>query len=228
MVYYDQRGCGRSEDSPDKDYSNERMVKDIEQIRCYYKQDKVFLLSHSFGGILSVNYALHYPEHVKALILANCTLNMKYSMTQQIRYMDTLVNRDFTTVPDEPALLLNTFMHVRQALPENLSYKVLSDNEESVQALEKIDEKNHSDCEFAQKAFALPEYWQDFTAVSKNIAVPVLILTGEKDHSVGPDHYVSFRFPNETIRKIDGGHLLYYEKSKEFKESIISFVRNLD
>ena len=56
MVYYDQRGCGRSSVATDKNYSLDRMVDDIEDIRRSLGEEKVYLLSHSFGGILAVSY----------------------------------------------------------------------------------------------------------------------------------------------------------------------------
>lgn len=33
MVYLDQRGCGRSEHSPTQDYSLNRLIEDIEELR---------------------------------------------------------------------------------------------------------------------------------------------------------------------------------------------------
>jgi len=61
MVYFDQRGCGRSDTPVDKNYSLDRMVDDIEDIRRSSGVEKIYLLSHSFGGIIAVNYAKKYP-----------------------------------------------------------------------------------------------------------------------------------------------------------------------
>jgi proline iminopeptidase len=107
MVYYDQRGSGYSENSSEGNYSPDRMIEDIEEIRKHYGAEKVYLLAHSFGGILATQYASKYPDHVKGLILANCTLNMKYSLQQQISYMNKLMNTDFKA---EDATLLSDFI----------------------------------------------------------------------------------------------------------------------
>ena len=62
MVYFDQRGSGRSGNSIGKNYSLDRMVEDIEDIRLALGVEKIYLLSHSFGGIIAVNYAKKHPD----------------------------------------------------------------------------------------------------------------------------------------------------------------------
>ncbi len=86
MYYYDQRGSGRSDAATNNDYSLARMVEDIENIRAATGADKVYLLAHSFGGILAYNYALKYPQHVKGLILLNATLSINHSLRNQIAF----------------------------------------------------------------------------------------------------------------------------------------------
>ncbi len=69
-----------------------------------------------------------------------------------------------------------------------------------------------------------PEYYADYAPITKDIYVPVLIITGKKDKAVGTQHYKTFRFPNQKVVSIDGGHLLYYEKNKEFVNAVSRFV----
>ncbi|QIY92315.1 alpha/beta hydrolase [Chryseobacterium gallinarum] len=226
MIYYDQRGSGRSGNAPEENYSLDRMVEDIEEIRKQSGTEKVYLLAHSFGGILATNYAQKYPERVKGIILANCTLNLKYSLQQQIRYMNQLMNTDFTL---SDASLLPDFIKARNELgKQGLDYKMLSGNKSNVELLNKIDSKNPSTFDFAQKAFSIQEYWKDYTPFTQSIKTPVLVITGTKDHSIGEDHYASFLFPNQQIIKIDGGHILYYEKNKEFVKAVSDFVHTTE
>ncbi|MCD6113123.1 MAG: alpha/beta hydrolase [Bacteroidales bacterium] len=226
MVYYDQRGCGRSGKSINGNYSVDRMIKDIDLIRKHYHINKVYLLSHSFGGILAVNYALKYPNHVKGLILANSTLNIRKSLENQINYINSLLKTNFTISDSTSTSVMLTFLNAKKVLSaKRMSYKMLSDNKKTVDLLEKIDSKNSSDYDFAQKAFQIDDYWKDYTKITKQIDVPVLIITGKRDHSVGEEHYLLFNFKNENVRKIDGGHLLYFENNKEFINSIFRFIK---
>ncbi|SCM94656.1 Proline-specific peptidase [Bacillus mycoides] len=70
VVYYEQRGCGRS-DAPqdDDDYSIHTLVEDLEKLKKQLNVKKVNLLGYSFGGQLCLEYALKYPENIKKMVL---------------------------------------------------------------------------------------------------------------------------------------------------------------
>lgn len=227
MVYYDQRGCGRSQKAASGDYSLERMVKDIDLIRKHYGAEKVYLMSHSFGGILALNYSLRHPDHVKGLILVNSTLDMGNSIENQIHYMNRLLKTDFVVPDSTSASLLSTFLTAKKALSEKgLGYKMLSDDKKNVDLVDEIDSRNPSDYDFAKHVFSIETYWKDYTPMTTQVKLPVLIITGEKDHSIGENHYSLFHFTNGKVRKINGGHILYYEKNNEFISSVFDFIKS--
>ncbi len=226
MVYYDQRGCGRSENSVNGNYSLDRMIEDIDLIRRHYQSKKVYLLSHSFGGILALNYALRFPNHVKGLILANSTLSVSNSLKNQIDYINRLIGTSFFPSDSSYSAIISAFQNARKALSENgMSYKMLSDNKKNVDLVNKIDRENPSSYDFAQKAFQIDDYLKDYTEISNQIESPVLIIVGKKDHSIGENHHVRFNFKNKKVEKIDGGHLLYYENNEEFSNTIFAFIK---
>ncbi|RWS45277.1 alpha/beta fold hydrolase [Bacillus mycoides] len=70
VVYYEQRGCGRS-DAPqdDDDYSIHTLVEDLEKLTKQLNVKKVNLLGYSFGGQLCLEYALKYPENIKKMVV---------------------------------------------------------------------------------------------------------------------------------------------------------------
>ena len=223
MIYYDQRGSGRSEDAKDGNYSLERVLKDIETIRIRNNAEQVYLLAHSFGGILATQYALNYPDHIKGIILANCTLNLKYSIANQVNYMNSLMGIENSTA--DPTLL-STLVETRNAFEKKgLVYKLLSDHKKNIDLIHTIDSKNPSSYSFAQKSFGIQDYLKDHTQITNTIKTPVLVITGKKDHAIGENHYKSFHFPNQTIQKIDGGHILYYEENEKFIETIFKFIK---
>jgi len=226
MVYYDQRGCGRSDSAATGDYSLQTMISDIDLIRKHYGADKVYLIAHSFGGILAANYALKFPDHVKGLILLNSTLNMRHSLTGQINYVNSLLKTTFTPADSSFSALTSAFSAARKALADKgLGYKMLSDNKQTVALVEKIDAENPGDYAFAHKVFDINAYWEDYTQITPKITLPVLVITGQKDHSVGEDHYQLFRFPDQEVRKMSAGHIDYYENNEAFTSSVFDFVR---
>jgi proline-specific peptidase len=71
LVFFDQRGTGRSDKANLQDYTVEANVEDVEQLRRELQLDSFILFGHSWGGMLAQAYALKYPAHVSKLILAD-------------------------------------------------------------------------------------------------------------------------------------------------------------
>lgn len=74
FIYYDQLGTGFSDNPKDTVFWDlPRYVDEVEQVRKALKLDKdnFFLLGHSWGGILAIEYALKYPERLKGLVISN-------------------------------------------------------------------------------------------------------------------------------------------------------------
>ncbi len=69
IVFYDQRGTGHSPGGTGKQLSVAGMVEDLEALRRRLKVEKVDLIGHSWGGILSMAYAVRYPQHVAHMVL---------------------------------------------------------------------------------------------------------------------------------------------------------------
>jgi proline iminopeptidase len=67
--------------------------------------------------------------------------------------------------------------------------------------------------------------FKDFIGLTKEISRPVLILSGEHDHAIGPEHYESFDFKEREICVLDCGHHPYVEKPLDFQEAILKFVK---
>ena len=72
LVYYDQRGRGKSADGvqPD-DVSLTTDLEDIERVRQHFGLGAPTLLGHSWGTVLALEYALRYPTRVSRLVLMN-------------------------------------------------------------------------------------------------------------------------------------------------------------
>jgi len=72
--YYDQLGSFYSDQPDDPDlWDTPRFVEEVEQVRqaLGLERDNFFLLGSSWGGILAMEYALKYQQHLKGLIISN-------------------------------------------------------------------------------------------------------------------------------------------------------------
>jgi proline iminopeptidase len=74
LIHYDQLGSFRSSqpDVPEL-WEIDRFVSEVEQVRTALGLDggNFFLLGHSWGGILALEYALKHQQHLKGLVISN-------------------------------------------------------------------------------------------------------------------------------------------------------------
>ena len=74
LVYVDQRGQGRSERLPPEVWetvTHATLVEDIDALRAAHGAERVILIGHSYGGFLSLDYALAHPERLAGLVLVS-------------------------------------------------------------------------------------------------------------------------------------------------------------
>jgi sugar lactone lactonase YvrE/pimeloyl-ACP methyl ester carboxylesterase len=69
VIFYDQRGAGRSE--LPKDTSRlvvSRQIADLDEVRRHFGARRVSLVAHSYGPLLAASYALAHPEAVRRMV----------------------------------------------------------------------------------------------------------------------------------------------------------------
>ena len=72
LVYYDQRGRGRSRGKLNLDDIHiDKYVDDLEGLRRHLGLESIALLGHSWGAIVAMHYALRHPERASHLVLMN-------------------------------------------------------------------------------------------------------------------------------------------------------------
>ena len=72
--YYDQLGSAYSDQPDDPElWEIDRFVDEVEQVRqaLGLASDNFYLLGHSWGGILGIEYALKHQVHLKGLVISN-------------------------------------------------------------------------------------------------------------------------------------------------------------
>jgi pimeloyl-ACP methyl ester carboxylesterase len=90
VVFYDQRGAGKSFDKniPLESMRVEQYITDcnelVDILRSRFNQDKIFLAAHSWGSIIGLNMASRYPEKLHGYIGVSQILN--WSNNDQLCY----------------------------------------------------------------------------------------------------------------------------------------------
>ena len=67
VIVFDARGCGRSEGVPP--YSHEQWAADVDGLRQWAGAEKIVVAGGSYGGFISMEYAVRYPDRVLAMVL---------------------------------------------------------------------------------------------------------------------------------------------------------------
>ncbi|MCO6489077.1 MAG: proline iminopeptidase-family hydrolase [Phaeodactylibacter sp.] len=88
--YYDQLGSSYSDQPEDTSlWKTERFVEEVEQVRraLGLNKDNFYILGHSWGGILGIEYALKYQDNLKGLIISN----MMSSIPAYVKYAEEVL-----------------------------------------------------------------------------------------------------------------------------------------
>jgi proline iminopeptidase len=230
MIYLDQRGSGASENAVN--YHLERMTQDIEEVRKSLGTGRVCLIAHSFGGIIATEYAHRYPQNVSSLIMLNAVVHYHspYNTRMRIAFADRLtgVRSVIPQTPSETQLKEIEGQALERLAKQGLGYRLLSENPEVQARMQEVDGSYPRTLDFGKTVIKemrdYAEYYRDYSPVTAKITIPVLVLTGDHDYAVGPEQYKTFRFPNQTVRHVDGGHLMYYERASEIAGYICDFL----
>lgn len=70
VTLYDLRGHGRSE-MPSTGYSPKVLAQDLAGLMDHLRIEKAHFLAHSFGGVVTLNFACEQPQRVSSLVLAD-------------------------------------------------------------------------------------------------------------------------------------------------------------
>src|SRR5210317_531827 len=81
LIYLDHRCNGRSNGIPVSSMTWENLTADAEAIRQRLGFEKWAVLGHSFGGMVALEYALRYPQHLSHLLLADTCGESRWAQT---------------------------------------------------------------------------------------------------------------------------------------------------
>jgi len=81
MYYYDQLGCNNSDQPDDPSlWTLARYTEEVEEVRRGLGLTNFVLYGHSWGGILGLEYALNYPQHLRALVISNMAAGVQAAL----------------------------------------------------------------------------------------------------------------------------------------------------
>ena len=77
FYYYDQLGSAYSDQPDDTSlWRIDRFREEVEQVRSALGLENFYLLGHSWGGMLGIEYALKYQKHLRGFVLSSMTASI--------------------------------------------------------------------------------------------------------------------------------------------------------
>src|SRR5690606_1229621 len=223
LVFLDMRGFGRSDEKPP--YTHEQWTSDIDELRKQLGVDKIMIHGGSYGGFLSLEYVLRYPQHVSGVLLRDTASNQKFHHLST----ETALKADLPGVTEET---LKRLWEGRVESNEDMKeifaaiQPLYTFDYDEEKAKEKIDSIYYH-YETHNYAFSVNQPNFDVEEQLKNIEAPVLISVGRVDWvtPVECSQLLHQEIPNSTLIIYEkSGHSPHMEENEQYLENARKFI----
>jgi proline iminopeptidase len=239
--YYDQLGSFYS-DQPDEPelWELPRFVDEVEQVRQALGLDRnsFYLLGHSWGGILAIEYALKHQAHLKGLIVSNMMASIPaYNAYAHDVLMPSMDQGALAEIQGYEAK--GDFQNPRYMellLEHHYVYHILrmklADWPDPVnRAFKRINPKIYVPLQGPSELGASGKLldW-DRTADVGKIGVPILAI-GARYDTMDPKHmeWLAGAFPKgRYLYCPQGSHLTLYDDQQVYFAGLLQFLRDVD
>jgi len=239
FYYYDQLGSGYSDAPADTTLWNlPRFVEEVETVRKGLGLEQFYLLGHSWGGMLAMEYLTKYQSHVKAAVLSNMTAGIKsyvaYTKKQKIEFFtpreltlyDSLDHRkDYSSQTYQDLVNKTLYTHVLcrlpyESWPEPLVRAIKKSNNIIYIQMQGVDEFH------VTGNFKNWEMWDRLPSIK----VPTLVLGGMYDEMNPVDMKLEGKLiPNSrTYLCPNGSHMSMYDDQQNYFSHLKGFLHDVD
>ena len=239
LIYYDQRGRGRSAESVrPEDVTLASDVQDIDRVRQHFQLDAPAVLGHSWGAVLALEYALRYPTRVSRLILMNpapvsasdvAVVRKVYleRLGADMELQRAIVASAAYQAGEPEAVAARYRIHFKPSLKRAEDYErmmttmragFLSQGREGIVRARAIEDQLMRD------TWQLADY--DLLPKLGSLRVPTLVIAGDQDFMVGAAERIARAIPNAELVTIKScGHFAFLECPAEVRQAVNAFLR---
>ena len=239
--YYDQLGSAYSDQPDDPSlWETSRFVEEVEQVRqaLGLNRDNFFLLGHSWGGILAIEYALKYQKNMKGLIISNMMASIpaynEYAEKVLMPTMDQKVLAEIRQLEKDGKFEDPRYMEL--LMPNHYALHILrmppDQWPEPVQrSFKHLNSKIYIPMQGPSElgASGKLEKW-DRTQDLGKLSLPTLVIGGQHD-TMDPKH---MKWMAGAVKKgrylycANGSHMSMYDDQKTYFNGVIRFVRDVN
>ncbi|MCL6526643.1 MAG: alpha/beta hydrolase [Thermaceae bacterium] len=227
VLYFDQRGSGRSPELPAEPrlFTLDALVEDLEALREYLEVESWTLLSHGFGALVALEYARRWPGPVRNLILINPWTNFPWLAAQLYRGALELQGLDpqgpEEALPHDPeALLAEAFSALE---PKAVFDHLMFPSAHSRMEYEWVAEgAGLLGLDTPGQMFVKNGLWRlDYTAYLVEQRAPLTVIVGEQDGTAYPEAQTVADLTGGGLEGIAGaGHYPWIDQPYAFAEAL--------
>ncbi len=239
-IYYDQLGSQLSDNPKDRSFwTIERFVDEVDQVRKALDlgPENFFLLGHSWGGILAMEYALAHQDALKGLVISNmmadCNAYQKYADEVLAPQMDSKVLRRIKELEAEG--LYTSEEYDALLMPNHYEKHVLRKPREQwpIQVLSALEHVNTDLYVYMQgpSEFGIAGTLANWERVNElpSIKVPTLVIGAEYD-TMDPNHlrWMATQLPRgQYLHCPQGSHMAMWDDPQVYHQGIREFIESI-
>lgn len=203
VVVFDARGSGVSEGNPP--FTHEQWAADVDGLREWIGADRIIMAGGSYGGFISMEYAIRYPGRVKAMVLRDTSADHENEEAARRNALSSdRVNVDVAKLERINTGTVRDNEDLRDCWREILP---LYDHDYDPAAVERKVAETPYRYETHNFAFAVNQPAYDLKDELHKITCPVLVTVGRHD-------WITPVEASETIvSKLPNGRLVVFENS---------------
>jgi proline iminopeptidase len=237
LIYYDQRGRGRSAVGvKPEDVTLASDIADMEKVRQYFKLDSVVLLGHSWGTVLALEYAVRYPQRVSRMILMNPAPASADDYKQlrkewlETRPDDTVRRKAIAASAayqegDPDAVTAYYRIHFKPAFARTEDYEKFMHRLRASFTKDGVLKARAVEDRLMKDTWSKPEY--NLLPELKRLNIPTLVIYSDHDFiPTGTAEHITQAIPNARMVTLKNcGHFPYLECPDALREQINAFFR---
>jgi len=239
--HYDQLGSYYSDQPTDSSlWDTARFVEEVEQVRqaLGLSKENFFVLGHSWGGLLAIEYALKYQDNLKGLIVSNMMSSIpeynEYAKAVFKSSMDPEVLAEITAIDNAKDFGNPRYMEL--LIPHHYEHHVLRMPYAQwpnglLRAFKHLNPAVYVPMQGPSELGASGRLvnW-DRSADLARITVPTLVIGAQYD-TMDPKNLEKMAGAVARGRYLycqNGSHLAMYDDPTTYHEGVITFIRDVD
>lgn len=213
VITFDNRGVGETVFT-DESFTIPLMASDAKEILDAANVESAHVLGMSMGGMIAQEFALHYPEMMRSLILTVTNCGGRESILPKPEVLLALQGRGIKT-PEDAFWAMAPFIY-DASTPRQLLEEDLAAREGKFTAPEN----------FMRQLQAIMT-WQGTYSRLSNMTAPTLVISGVNDQLIpcANSKIIADRIPNAQLVELeDSSHIYTTDQPEKSVEAILKFL----